>query len=181
MSGCDLRPACRAAMDRLRASLARTDDRTLAVHGARRAIKELRALLRPLGQDAKALDAELKTLASDLAPARDQRVAARTALALAKTVREARAAALLRDLAAEQDATAAELERRSHAHPRLARLARQIDALDLSVSTGNLGPSLSKAMRKAGKVYGRAGRAMTRRRCTMHGRSSCASNSRSSR
>ncbi len=145
----DLRPEFDSAVATLLSAVGRTADRAVAIHEARRAIKLLRALLRLVPGDPAALDRDLKALASRLAPARDQRVAARTAAALARRMRNRPAAALLRSIAAEQDAAATEREAKSHAHPRLSRLAASLSALGTVVAPADVAAVLGKRLRKA--------------------------------
>jgi hypothetical protein len=153
---CDLRPEVDAALAALVSAVGRKTDRAAAIHAARRAIKVLRALLRLLPGDSTALDRDLKALAGRLAPARDQRVAARTAAAMARRVRDRKAAELLRAIAAEQDEAATSREGRSHAHPRLARLAGTLSAIDTAVAPADVAGVLGKRLRKARRHFAAA-------------------------
>ncbi|GGH32443.1 hypothetical protein GCM10007036_44310 [Alsobacter metallidurans] len=142
-------------------------DRDLGVHGARRAIKALRALLRlvrPSGSDdprrfqVRALDAELKALADALATARDLRVAAATALSLVDEVDDEAARAALTRLAAEwlgeaarretaSDHLGAEQARRSEA-----AIAEHLAALPLSASRGDVARAVAGVYAKARRL-----------------------------
>lgn len=148
----DLGPALAGGMARLREALAHRDDPAAGVHQARRAIKGLRALLRLLPGDTKDLDAEFKALASTLAPARDQRVASRMAAVLADRAGEAGAIALLREIAAEQDAAAAALEARPHGRPRIRDLERRLAAVPAFVppkaAARRVARNLTRALRQ---------------------------------
>ncbi len=162
---CDLRPEIDAAFEALRMELTRLGDsgaadeadaHALAVHGARRAIKRLRALLRLLADDTVRLDRTLRDLARRLSPARDQHVAARTAARLATRIRDARVAALLRDIARDQDAVAAAREARSHAVPRLAALGIGMAALSTTASPADLAGTLARRLKRARARLARA-------------------------
>lgn len=153
---CDLRPQFDSALATLVSTAGRTVDRPAAIHEARRAIKVLRALLRLLPGESTAIDRELKALAGRLAPARDQRVAARTAASLARRIRDRRAAALLRAIAAEQGEAATSREARSRAHPRLARLAGALSALETAVSPADVAALMGRRLRKARRSFSAA-------------------------
>lgn len=159
----DLRPEFDAAVATLRASLApaprgasAAENHDAAVHRARRAIKTLRALLRLVPADTSGLDRSLRDVARRLAPARDQHVLSRTALALARRVGDADVAGVLRAVAAEAEAEVEARTARSRAAPRLAALALTLSALTTDVPVRDLAATVSRLFRKAKRALARA-------------------------
>ncbi|PSC05910.1 hypothetical protein SLNSH_05885 [Alsobacter soli] len=163
----DLSPHFQAHLDALHDALAH-EDRDLGVHGARRAIKALRALLRltwpadpaeQLHAACASLDQELKTLADALAPARDVRVAAACALSLIEETEEEPERAALTRLAAEWLGDAARRESASdHLGPEQARRSEALIATHLQAIPTD--PARSDVAMAMGRSYSKARRRM---------------------
>lgn len=137
-----------------------------AVHGARRSLKTLRALLRLLGKPQahprhKAIDDALRALAGALARTRDLHVATTTVLRLRRRLKAGRSdapgrkalRARLAALAAQWSDRAAAVERsRRHSRgdtPALEVIERMLDDLAPSLSAGELADTLAKTYARA--------------------------------
>jgi hypothetical protein len=142
------------------------DDRERAVHRARRHVKSMRGVLRlawPEREDRTgpvgALDRALKALADHLAPARDERVAARTADALARRC-DPEVAAWLDALAREAHDKAAlgENSRQGRArHKRaIAAIDRQLAGLVWLRAPRDIADALARWHRRARRLLEKA-------------------------
>ncbi|WP_293855656.1 CHAD domain-containing protein [uncultured Alsobacter sp.] len=162
----DLAALLRLHFATLREDLARKDDRERAVHRARRHVKSMRGLLRLAWPDREArsgdiavLDRSLKSLADHLAPARDERVAARTADGLAGRCK-GEAAAWLASLAQTAHAAAArgEINRQGAARQRraIAAIETRLAGLSWPRTPDDLALSLGRWHRRARRALAEA-------------------------